>query len=59
MIVTYGKDKEKQGWIICAGCGAREKHPTAESDRWLACWCADPDRCLGCGECAKCWEEFS
>jgi len=58
VIISTGEGKTKQGWLVCAGCGTREKHPTRESDCWLACWCEDPDRCLACSFCKKCWEEF-
>jgi hypothetical protein len=53
-----GSRVDDLGEIICAACGARERHPTPASDRWLACYCADPDRCPSCGECVKCFEEF-
>ena len=54
MIISRGKGKKRQGFIICA-CGAEELHPTSGSDRWYACWCENPDRCVACGACEMCF----
>jgi hypothetical protein len=55
MIKVRLPGKDTFGTITCAKCGAEAKHPTLESDKWWACSCADPDRCLECGLCPKCY----
>ena len=47
--------KDRKGEIVCGACGVVEEYPTAPSDLWYACWCADPDRCFKCGICEKCF----
>ncbi len=58
MIKVRSPGKDTFGSITCAKCGKSEKHPTLESDKWSACYCADPDRCPVCGECEKCFDPF-
>ena len=55
MIIPSHAGKKPVGKIVCGVCGVEERHPTPESDWWSVCWCDDPDRCVTCGICEKCF----